>query len=152
LLESGHPDDANRLMGHPFTLIGTVKNGRHVGRMMDTPTANLTFPEGILIPAHGVYVSTVRIGKNTYPAISNVGTRPTFEDGEEVNCETFLFDFHGDLYEKTLHVTFLKFLRPERKFPSMEALKKQIEQDIRQAKVYTTTLFCDSVADKLEQG
>ena len=89
-----------------------------------------------MIPAHGVYASVVRIGRRNYTAISNVGTRPTFEDGEDVNCETFIFDFNGDLYGKRLRVYLVRFLRAERKFASMEALEAQIRLDIERAKEY----------------
>ena len=136
MLERGHPEDAARLMGHPFFLTGTVVFGRHVGTQMGFPTANLRFPEGGLIPAHGVYASTVRIGRRNYTAISNVGTRPTFDDGDNVNCETFIFDYHGDLYGRPLRVSLLHYLRPERKFDSREDLEQQICTDIKRAKEY----------------
>lgn len=136
LLERGHPADATRMMGHPFFVTGTVGFGRHVGTTMGFPTANLTFPKGGLIPARGVYVSTVRIGKRIYTAISNVGTRPTFDDGDHINCETFIFDYSGDLYGRTLRVSLLHFLRPEKKFDSKEALEEQIWRDIARAKEY----------------
>ena len=136
MLEQGHPEDAARLLGRPFFLTGTVIDGRHVGTGMGTPTANLTFPEGGLVPAHGVYLTMVRIARRTYAAISNVGTRPTFTDGDAVNCETFIFDYNGDLYGKTLRISFLRFLRAEKKFASMEELKKQIRLDIARAKEY----------------
>jgi riboflavin kinase/FMN adenylyltransferase len=103
---------------------------------MGTPTANLSFPEGGLIPAHGVYLTMVRIARRTYAAISNVGTRPTFDDGDTVNCETFIFDYNGDLYGKTLRISFLRFLRAEKKFASMKELKEQIRLDIARAKEY----------------
>ncbi|MBE6702670.1 MAG: bifunctional riboflavin kinase/FAD synthetase [Ruminococcaceae bacterium] len=136
MLERGHPEDAARLLGRPFFITGTVTDGKHIGNAMGFPTANLSFPKGGLIPAHGVYVSTVRIGRRTFTGISNVGTRPTFDDGEDVNCETFIFDFHGNLYGKTLRVSFLRFLRAEKKFPSVEALEAQIKKDIARAKEY----------------
>ena len=136
MLESGHPEDATRLMGHPFTLTGVVLKGRNVGTKMGYPTANLEFPKGGLIPARGVYASTVRIGKRTYTAISNVGSRPTFDDGDEINCETFIFDYHRNLYGQTIRVSLLHFLRPEQKFASQEELEQQIYTDVARAKDY----------------
>lgn len=137
MLERGHPEDAARLLGRPFTLCGTVKKGKQVGRQMQTPTANLYFPDHSVIPAHGVYAVRVKTGRRIYAGISNVGLRPTFEgDTGEVNCETFLFDFHGDLYGKKIEVSFLRFLRAERTFPSQEALAEQIQKDIAHAKEY----------------
>lgn len=136
LLERGHPEDAARLLGRPFFVTGRVEDGRHVGTTMGFPTANLSFEKGLLIPAHGVYVSTIRIGRRTYTGISNVGTHPTFEDGDEANLETFIFDFKGDLYGKTLQVSLLRFLRAEKQFASTEELKQQIQKDIKRAKEY----------------
>lgn len=134
LLENGHPDDAAFLLGHPFILDGTVENGRHIGRVLKTPTANLTFPRWGLIPAHGVYAVLAKVGKRTYPGICNVGTRPTFEDGDSVICEVHLFDFSGDLYGRQMRVSFMYFLRPERAFATAEALRTQIEADMINAK------------------
>ena len=136
MLESGHPEDATRLLGRPYSLSGKVAGGKQKGRELSAPTANLHFPEGRLIPAHGVYAVTVKLGRRTYFGISNVGTRPTFDDGEQVTCETFLFDFHGDLYRQKIEVSFLHFLRSERRFDSEEALSAQIQKDIAKAKEY----------------
>ena len=137
MLERGHPEDAARLLGRPFTLCGTVKKGKQVGRQMQTPTANLYFPDHSVIPARGVYAVRVKTGRRIYNGISNVGLRPTLEgEGGEVNCETFLFDFSGDLYGKKIEVSFLRFLRGERTFASQEALAEQIQKDIEHAKEY----------------
>ncbi len=103
---------------------------------MGYPTANLSIRNGGVIPAHGVYLCTVDTGRREYYGITNIGTRPTFEDGEETNCETFLFNFNGDLYGKEIRVSLLRFLRAERKFNSAEELEKQIDLDIRHAKIY----------------
>lgn len=137
MLERGHPEDAARLLGRPFTLSGTVKKGKQVGRQMQTPTANVYFPDHSVIPARGVYAVRVKTGRRIYNGISNVGLRPTLEgEGGEVNCETFLFDYNGDLYGKKIEVSFLHFLRGERTFASQEALAEQIQKDIAQAKEY----------------
>ena len=136
MLERGHPEDAARLLGRPYTLTGKVARGKHVGRVMGFPTANLTFDAKQVIPAHGVYAVTVKIGRRSYFGISNIGTRPTFQDGDHVTCETFLFEFNGDLYGKTLQVCFLHFLREERPFANQSALQAQIERDIATAREY----------------
>ena len=137
MLERGHPEDAARLLGRPFSLRGTVKKGKQIGRQMQTPTANLYFPDHSVIPARGVYAVRVKTGRRIYNGISNVGLRPTFEgDVGEVNCETFLFDFNGDLYGKKIEVAFLRFLRSERTFSTPEALAEQIQADIAHAKEY----------------
>lgn len=134
MLEQGHPEEAARLLGRPFFISGTVESGKHVGTTLGFPTANLSFPKNGLIPAHGVYAATVRVGKRTYTGISNVGCRPTFDDGEHITCETFLFDYRGSLYGKALRVSLVRFLRPETKFASPEALRQQIDRDIAAAK------------------
>ena len=137
MLEQGHPEDAARLLGRPFTLRGIVKKGKQVGRQMQTPTANIFFPDHSVTPARGVYAVRVKTGRRIYEGISNVGLRPTFEgDAGEVNCETFLFDFKGDLYGKEIEVSFLRYLRAERTFPTPEALAEQIQKDITHAKEY----------------
>lgn len=136
MLERGHPEDAARLMGHPYTLKGRVTSGKHVGRTLGFPTANLTFPEGLLVPAHGVYAVSVRTGNHTYYGIANVGIRPSFDDGDHVTCETFLFEFRGDLYDRELTVSFLHFLREEKQFSSPVALREQIHRDIKAAMDY----------------
>ena len=136
MLEQARPEEATRLMGHPFFITGTVRSGRRVGTKMGFPTANLDFPTGGLIPARGVYASTVRIGRRTYTAISNVGSHPTFEDCDRVNCETFIFDYHREIYGQTIRVSLLHFLRPEQKFASQEELEHQIHLDIARAKEY----------------
>ena len=135
-LEVGHPEDATRMLGRPYALIGKVKDGKRQGRKMGYPTANIPIGENFVVPAHGVYLCTVDTGRREYYGITNIGTRPTFEDGEETNCETFLFDFRGDLYGKEIRVSLLRFLRAERKFNSAEELEKQIDLDIRHAKIY----------------
>lgn len=136
LLEKGHPEKAARLLGRPFSLTGIVTKGKHIGGALGFPTANLSFPQGGLVPAHGVYLSKVEIGGHSFYGISNVGVRPSFDDGEHVNCETFIFDFEEDLYGKSLCVSLLRFLRKEQKFASKQALQEQIIADVAQARAY----------------
>lgn len=133
-LEGKHPEEAARLLGRPFFITGTVEEGKHLGRAMGYPTANIFFPEGGLIPAHGVYASSILIGDRTYQGISNVGCRPTFDDGHRINCETFIFGYNGSLYGKKLRISLLRFLREEQKFSSVQELERQIAHDIEQAK------------------
>ncbi len=136
MLEGGHPEDATRLLGYPYTLRGEVRGGKKVGRTLGFPTANLIFPDGALIPHHGVYAVTLRLGKRQYCGIANVGVRPTFDDGEHVNCEVFLLGFDGDLYGKRVAVSFLHFLREERQFDTPEQLRAQIACDVTAATEY----------------
>lgn len=136
MLQGGHPDDAARLLGRPYTLCGEVKDGRRLGRTMGLPTANLTFPHGALVPMHGVYAVHVKVGARLYQGICNIGVRPTVNEGKDVNCETFIFDFDGDLYGKTIAVQFLYFLREEQRFADLAELEAQIRRDIARAKKY----------------
>ena len=84
----------------------------------------------------GVYLSCVRIARHSYFAISNVGRRPTFENDGQINCETFIFHYNGDLYGREIQVSFLRFLREEKKFNSVAELEAQIKHDIEQANLY----------------
>ena len=129
LLEQGDVKTANRLLGHPHFLSGTVITGKQLGRTIGIPTANLQFPEGTLVPKLGVYATTVVADGKNYAAVTNIGTRPTV-NGQGVNAECHLLDFQGDLYGKQILVLFRDFLRPEQKFDSLEALKTQIAADI----------------------
>ncbi len=136
MLSGGHPDDATRLLGRPYTLTGQVGEGQRLGRTMGLPTANLLFPTGALVPMHGVYAVTVRIGKRTYTGICNVGVRPTVAPDGHVNCEVFIFDFNGDLYGRLVEISFLYFIREERKFDGLTELEAQIRRDIERARRY----------------
>lgn len=136
MLLQGHPEDAARLLGYPYALSGIVQSGKKVGRTIGFPTANLIFPSRALVPLHGVYAVTLRLGKRQYCGIANVGTRPTFEDGEHVTCEVFLLGFDGDLYGKHVEVSFLRFLREEKQFPNAEELRAQIDRDVADASQY----------------
>ncbi len=128
LLEAGDVAAANRLLGHPHILSGIVTEGKQLGRELGFPTANLQLLDGVLIPKRGVYATKVTVDDKTYPAVTNIGTRPTV-DGQGVNAECHLLDFAGDLYGKEIAVTFYEYLRPEQKFDSLEKLQVQIAED-----------------------
>jgi len=135
LLEAGDVENANRLLGHPHILSGTVVPGRQLGRTIGIPTANLELPEGVLAPKFGVYACRVRNGGESYLAVTNVGMRPTVS-GHHITVEPWILDFDGDLYGKTITLEFYAFLRPEKKFESLEALKAAIEENARQTREY----------------
>ncbi len=128
LLEQGAVDAANRFLGHPHILSGEVVSGRHLGRTLGIPTANLLLPEGTVKLPHGVYACVAVAEGQRYTAVTNIGSRPTV-GGHRVTVEPWILDFDGDLYGKQLTLEFHKFLRSERKFDSLEALKAQIQQD-----------------------
>ena len=138
LLLAGRMEEAVHFLGHPHILSGTVIQGRQLGRTIGVPTANLALPEGVLCPKHGVYACTAVFEGKQYPAVTNIGTRPTVE-GHHVTVESWLQDFEGDLYGKHLTLFFHAFLRPEQKFDSLEQLQQQIRKDAQSVKnsIYT---------------
>ena len=128
LVEAGDMKTAERFLGHPHILTGTVVSGRQLGRTIGVPTANVLLPEGVVVPKLGVYACICTVDGRNYVALTNVGSRPTVE-GHQVRAESWLLDFAGDLYGKQITLEFYEFLRPEEKFPSLEALKAKIQQD-----------------------
>ena len=145
-LASGEIEVANRLLSRPYAIVGKVVTGDARGRSIGIPTANLATEEFQVIPARGVYVgkAQLRIGE-TLPAVINVGLRPTFDKAqtgqdpaaaEKHLVEVHILDFNEDIYNETLEVSFLKYLRPEQKFDSVASLKEQISSDCRRALEY----------------
>ena len=137
LVELGQIDRANRFLGHPHTLTGAVRHGRGIGSSQLFPTANLTIPPRVLVPSHGVYVTRVHLPDgSSYAAVTNVGTRPTVNNGTDVTVEACLLDFQGDLYGQTLRLEFYQHLRDEIRFDSLDALKAQIASDADATRTY----------------
>lgn len=136
LIEDGNMEEANRFLGHPHVLSGEVLHGRQLGRTIGIPTANLVVPPHIIVPAHGVYATRVVTSDGTYPAVTNVGVRPTLEDGRGVTVEPWILDFDEDLYGKRIEIRFYQQLRGERKFASLEDLKREILQNSEQTRRY----------------
>jgi riboflavin kinase / FMN adenylyltransferase len=139
-LEAGDIQKANRILGRPYTLTGVVVAGQKLGRTIGFPTANIQLPKDKFLPRHGVYAIEVIINNQTpdtaptqHLGVMNIGNRPTV-NGIDTRVEVHLFDWSGDLYGKNLVVQLVKFLRPEQKFPSLEALKNQIQVDCTAAR------------------
>lgn len=130
LLSEGDVKKANALLGYRYKIKRSVEDGNHIGRTIDFPTINQSFDEGQLIPAYGVYATSVVIDGKQYDGITNIGVKPTVEKECRPLAETHILGFSGDLYGKMLEVSFSDFLRPERKFDSLDALKMQIQIDI----------------------
>lgn len=128
LLEEGRLEEADRFLGHPHILSGTVVPGKQLGRRLGIPTANLRLPEGTVSLKHGVYACRCRLEGRDWAAVTNIGLRPTVS-GEGVTVEPWILDWTGDLYGKEITLEFLTFLRPEEKFGSLEALKAAIHAD-----------------------
>ena len=109
LIESGQMERAADFLGHRHCLTRTVTHGCRFGRTIGIPTVNLTPPDHVLLPERGVYVTRVFLPDGTsVPGVTNIGTRPTVSDGDAVSVETFLLDFDGDLYDKTIRVEFCR--------------------------------------------
>ena len=127
-LAQGDVEGAAKLLGHRWCVAGEVKGGAHRGTGMGYPTANIGLPSGAAL-AHGIYAVKVHVGAHVHDGAAYLGTRPTFDNGDAV-LETFLLDFQGDLYGKTIELEFVGFIRGDRKFESTEALVKQMDRDV----------------------
>ena len=135
LLSGGRVNLARRMLGRPYGVEGRVVRGAERGRTLGFPTANLR-PENRVIPRGGVYVTATLIEGRWRRSVTNVGTRPTFESDAEASVETYVMGWAGDLYGDVVRVRFLHRLRGERRFSSLEELRRQIERDARRAARY----------------
>ena len=132
-LSSGDVESAAGMLGYEYSLFGVVVAGNHLGRTIGFPTANMRLYEPLkLLPGNGVYSVEVESLGRRFRGMCNIGTRPTVNAGKDTTVETNIFDFDEDIYGLDLKVTFLKKIRDERRFPSLEALKAQLILD-RQA-------------------
>lgn len=137
LIAQGEMERANEFLGHPHTLTDTVAHGKKLGSTLGFPTVNLRFQTGVLIPAYGVYATKVWFENGeSRPAVTNIGVRPTVDDGDKVTVEGFILDFSGDLYGQTVRMEFYKKLRGERKFADLEALKQEVMHNAEQTRAY----------------
>lgn len=134
-LETGDMATAVKFLGHPHVLTGTVVHGKALGRKLGMPTANLRLPEGLAVPKFGVYACRCVIDGKAYPAVTNIGTRPTVE-GQGITVEPWILDYSGDLYDREITLEFLFFLRPEMKFPTLEALQAEIRRNAEQTRAF----------------
>ncbi|HZS48142.1 MAG TPA: bifunctional riboflavin kinase/FAD synthetase [Blastocatellia bacterium] len=134
-LKSGRVNLPRKLLGRPYGIEGSVVEGYQKGREMSFPTANLQV-ENATIPADGVYITLTLVDGAWHRSLTNIGVRPTFGGDSDRSIETFLIDFKGDLYGKTLRLRFLHRLRAEMKFPDMKALQEQIAYDFKRANRY----------------
>ena len=137
LVAQGEIERANEFLGHPYTLSDHVSHGKKLGTTLGFPTVNLKLKEHVMAPAKGVYATKVILENGeVLPAVTNVGTRPTVDDGDQLTIEGFILDFHGDLYGQKIQMEFYKYLREERKFPSFDALKAEIAHNVDQTREY----------------
>jgi riboflavin kinase/FMN adenylyltransferase len=133
LVGEGRVDEAGALLGHHYFVEGTVVRGAGRGREIGFPTANLSTCNELLPPS-GVYATTVTIDDVVHPSVTNIGMRPTFGDVDRAVVETHVFDLQRDLYDATIRLSFVQRLRDERAFPDVDALRAQIEADVRSAR------------------
>ena len=133
-IERGDLEKAAEMLGREDTILGTVTHGDNLGKKIGFPTANLS-AHSEQFPPNGVYAAEARIGGELHLGVINLGIRPTVSGGRsERVLEIHLFDFNHDIYGHDVEVRFLKFLRPEKKFENLDALVRQIRQDVQQAR------------------
>ena len=136
LVAKGQMEEVAECLGAPYTVLGTVRHGRALGRTIDIPTVNQIPEKTKLLPPHGVYYSKVRIGDKMYCGMTNIGEKPTVKQDHTVNVETYLYDFSGDLYGQEIAVSLLTYRRPEIRFAGIEELKEQMMKDVQAGRVY----------------
>jgi riboflavin kinase/FMN adenylyltransferase len=138
LVVAGDLEKANRFLGSPYQLRGTVVHGDQRGRELGYPTANLVPDNALVYPGNGVYACRAAFEDEGewrwWPAATNVGVRPTFVTGRGVLVEAYLLDFDGDLYDRELRIAFLERLRGERRFDTVEGLVEQMHRDVQDAR------------------
>ena len=133
LLTEARVDEAGALLGHHYFIDGEVVRGAGRGRSIGVPTANVA-SENDLVPPAGVYATFTTIGGRVWPSVTNIGTRPTFGDADRPVIEAHVFDFDRDLYGQRVRLSFVQRLRDERAFPDVDALRAQIDADVRSAR------------------
>ncbi len=134
-LSAGDVKTAERLLGRKYSFAYPVEEGKHLGRKLGAPTINQRFPEGMFIPKFGVYAGKVEADGRIYPCATNIGRRPTVDDGNAVTAESYIIGYTGDLYGQTVRVSLVDYLRGEIKFGSVDDLAKQIAKDAADAKL-----------------
>lgn len=131
-VEQGDMEEAARLMGAPYKIMGNVAHGRRIGHQIGFPTVNLIPGNDKLLPPNGVYLAQIECQNGVFFGLTNVGVKPTVEIGENppMSVETYLYDFDADIYDHFVTLRLLKFIRPEQKFDGLNGLKAQLEKDI----------------------
>ena len=150
---AGEIDAAAHMLGRAFAMRGTIVHGERRGRGLGWPTINLMPDKDQVIPDRGVYVASVRLGgeSRARPAVTNVGVRPTVSAGKDLLVESHILDFSADVYGMEAEVAFLRRLRAERAFESVEALSTQIKHDVEQARQYFASAQQDRSSERTEE-
>ena len=134
-IAAGNMEECNKFLGREYYIGGEVIQGNKLGRTIGFPTCNINADSSMAIPPNGVYITHCTIGDKTYPSITNVGVKPTVGTYDR-NIETHIFGFADDVYGQYIKVSFVKLMRQEMKFESVELLTSQIEKDCIEAKSY----------------
>lgn len=135
-LAEGNMALVTELLGYPYTIMGKVEHGKQLGRTLGFPTLNVPPESCKLLPPNGVYMNRILVDGTWYPAIGNVGIKPTVTESGKMLIESFLFGFDGDAYGKNVVIELYDFRRPEKKFADIEEMKRCIDQDIAYGKTY----------------
>ncbi len=130
LLASGQLDKLNRLLGHPYLILGKVVEGKQLGRTVGMPTANIEYFEDKQIPPEGVYATFTSVEGNSRKSLTNIGKRPSVDKFDYITVECFILDFCGDLYGRVLPIEVHLFIRGVKKFANLGEVKEQVERDI----------------------
>ncbi len=135
IIDEGRIDEYPTYTGRLYRIDGRVVEGRHLGRRLGYPTMNLSLDSEEAFPKNGVYITKTYVNQHVYSSITNVGHKPTVGEFGK-NAETHIFGFEGDLYGCNVRIEFIKILRPEFKFTTLEALQRQIHSDCLEAERY----------------
>ncbi len=135
-ITGGNMEKAQSLLGRKYFLSGRVIKGEGRGRQIGFPTANLGYDKELIVPQRGVYITQTTFKDLTYNSVTNIGFNPTFNSGTQINIETHLLDFSRDIYGEEVRVSFIKKLREEKKFSSVNDLINQIDQDVNSARTF----------------
>ena len=135
LVENGRVEELDNF-GTKYSVYAKVEKGKRLGTKIGFPTINQKIPDEKILPKRGVYITECEIGEDVYPSVTNVGIRPSVDDGDNVNMETFIIGYNSILYHSYIKVNFYKYLREEIKFDSLDNLTKQISSDVKKAEEY----------------
>ncbi len=130
-LEAGNIKLVNRLLGASYFIKGTVSHGNHLGKKLGFPTANIAFEKDQIVPKFGVYSTVVYIGSKIYRGLTNVGVKPTIEGERAPLAETYIVGLNEDIYGQVVALSFVSMIRDEKKFDSIDALKRAMQEDLK---------------------
>ncbi|MBC1935061.1 bifunctional riboflavin kinase/FAD synthetase [Listeria grandensis] len=135
-IAEGQLDEANQLLGYPYTITGTVIHGDKRGRTIGFPTANIAVDEGFLIPKLGVYAVRFKVNGKIHLGMASIGYNITFKDDQEMSIEVYILDFHQEIYGEEIEIEWFHYFRPELKFNGVEGLIEQLKQDEVDTRAY----------------